>query len=99
MNRYQRTKVKLDKSGLRVFGTTYYPDIPIENSDKFVMSRLGDRVDMLAHKYYGDVTLWWIIAKANGLGGKAGLEPGVTLRIPGNVQGIIDKFIKLNTQS
>tara|TARA_R110002020_G_scaffold10269_5_gene39564 strand:- start:1130 stop:1429 length:300 start_codon:yes stop_codon:yes gene_type:complete len=99
MNRYQTTRVKLDKSGVRVYGTTYYPDIPIENSDKFVVSRLGDRVDMLAYKYYGDVSLWWIIAKANGIKGKAALEPGVVMRIPGNTQQIVEKFLKLNTSS
>lgn len=99
MNRYQTTRVKLDKSGVRVYGTTYYPDIPIENSDKFVVSRLGDRVDMLAYKYYGDVSLWWIIAKANGIKGKAALEPGIVMRIPGNIQQIVEKFLKLNTSS
>ena len=35
MNRYATTPKKIDKSGIRVYSTTYYPQIPIENSDKF----------------------------------------------------------------
>tara|TARA_X000001382_G_C3130355_1_gene166146 strand:+ start:121 stop:420 length:300 start_codon:yes stop_codon:yes gene_type:complete len=96
MQRYATTRKKLDKSGLRVYGTTYYPNIPIENSDSFLITKIGDRLDMLAHKYYGDVSLWWVIAKANGIKGKTALDPGVTLRIPGNIQQIIEKFLKLN---
>tara|TARA_Y100000816_G_scaffold259636_1_gene215331 strand:+ start:256 stop:555 length:300 start_codon:yes stop_codon:yes gene_type:complete len=99
MNRYATTPKKLDKSGIRVYSTTYYPQIPIENSDKFVMSKVGDRIDSLAYKFYGDVTLWWIIAKANGIKGKTALEPGIPLRIPGNITQIIENFINLNTSS
>ena len=32
MNRYATTPKKTDKSGIRVYETTYYPQIPIENS-------------------------------------------------------------------
>ena len=99
MNRYATTPKKTDKSGIRVYATTYYPQIPIENSDKFVMSKVGDRIDVLAYKFYGDVTLWWIIAKANGIKGKTALEPGIPLRIPGNITSIIENFINLNTSS
>ena len=45
MNRYSSTKIKLDKSGNRVYGTTYYPNIPIQNSDSFLLSKTGDRLD------------------------------------------------------
>ena len=99
MNRYAPTPKKTDKSGIRVYETTYYPQIPIENSDKFVMSKVGDRIDSLAYKFYGDVTLWWIIAKANGIKGKTALAPGIPLRIPGNITQIIENFINLNTSS
>tara|TARA_B100000287_G_scaffold111408_1_gene103785 strand:- start:1674 stop:1973 length:300 start_codon:yes stop_codon:yes gene_type:complete len=99
MNRYSSTKIKLDKSGNRVYGTTYYPNIPIQNSDSFLLSKTGDRLDTLAHKYYGDVTLWWVIAKANGIKGQTALRPGTTLRIPGNIQRIVEKFFRENTSS
>ena len=34
MRRYGTTRKKVDKSGKRVFGTTYYPQIPLANSDR-----------------------------------------------------------------
>ena len=50
MNRYEKTKIKLDKTGIRTYTTTYYPSIPIENSDKFIVPQdhyffLGDNRD------------------------------------------------------
>ena len=96
MKRYATTRQKLDKSGIRVYGTTYYPEIPLENEDTFIYAVDGDRLDSLAHKYYGDVTLWWIIAKANGLRGKPAISAGEVLRIPANITNIIEKFNNLN---
>ena len=89
----------MDKSGLRVYATTYYPEIPIEDSDQFIFTKEGDRLDSLSFNYYGDTTLWWIIAKANGIKGKVALNPETILRIPGNIVQIIEKFKNLNKQS
>ena len=96
MKRYLTTRRKIDKSGIRVLSTTYYPEIPINNSDIFIYTKEGDRLDTLAHRYYGNNTLWWIIAKANGIRGKIGLEVATPLRIPGNITTIIEKFIHIN---
>ena len=99
MKRYSTTKLKRDKSGIISYQTTRYPSIPIQDSDRFIVTRVGDRIDSLAYKFYGDSTLWWIIAKANGIKGKTALEPGIPLRIPGNITQIIENFINLNTSS
>jgi len=96
MKRYKNTPQKRDKSGIRVYNTTYYPEIPLENEDKFVNVIDGDRLDSLAYKYYNDVTLWWVIAKANGLKGKPALSTGEVIRIPANITNIIEKFNNLN---
>ena len=96
MNRYKKTEIKLDKDGKRVYGTTYYPTIPIENTDKFVVTTLDNRLDSLANQYYGDVSLWWVIAKANGIRGQVAFKPGTLLRIPGNISKILGNFRKLN---
>jgi len=96
MKRYARTRQKIDKSGVRVYSTTYYPRIPIADSDIFVYSVEGERLDTLAYKYYSDSTYWWVIAKANGIRGKLGLKPGTPLRIPGDIVGILQKFNALN---
>ncbi len=96
MKRYATTRQKLDKSGIRVYGTTYYPEIPLENEDTFIYAVDGDRLDSLAYKYYNDITLWWVIAKANGLRGKPALSAGEVLRIPSDIVGIIENFNTLN---
>ena len=96
MKRYITTRRKVDKSGIRVYSTTYYPEIPIENSDTFIFTKEGDRLDNLAYTHYGDNTLWWVIAKANGLRGIMALKPSIPLRIPGNVMQILEKFRQIN---
>ena len=96
MRRYDGTPIRLDKSKVKVYGTTYYPKIPIENSDKFIFTKVGDRLDLLAYEHYDDTSLWWIIAKANGIRGKIALEPATLIRIPGEVTSILEEFEDLN---
>ena len=99
MSRYRFTKQRIDKdTGNRVYGTTIYPKIPLEDTDIFVHSIEGDRLELLAHKYYGDETLWWIIAKANSLrNGKFALKAGQQLRIPQNIEQILTSLRTINT--
>ena len=97
MKRYATTRQKIDKSGIRVYSTTYYPEIRISDGDSFIYPIEGERLDNLANKYYGDTTLWWIIAKANGLKGKPALSSDEIIRIPGNISSIIEKFQNLNS--
>ena len=98
MKRYARTQVKMDKSGMRVYSTTYYPRILLNNNDKFVRTKDGDRLDTLAHKYYKNPSLWWIIAQANHIGkGTLVIKPGIQLRIPTNVASIYSDLERLNT--
>ena len=96
MKRYGNTRKKIDKSGVRVYTTTYYPEIPLTDSDFFIRPVDGNRLDNLAFSYYGDPTLWWIIAKANGIRGKVVVSTDEILRIPGNLQQILQKFRTLN---
>ena len=96
MKRYRSTRLKRDKSGIISYQTTKYPLIPIQDNDIFIVTKVGDRIDSLAFDYYGDSTLWWIIAKANGIKGKISIDPATDLRIPGNVSQIIEDFEKLN---
>ena len=51
----------------QVYTTTVYPKIERKPDDVFIETRIGDRFDNLAHEFYGDVTMYWIIAKANNL--------------------------------
>ena len=91
--RYKYTIMTKNKEGKRVFKPTMYPSIPIRDSDIFIYPRFGDRLDNLAFKYYNDVSLWWIIAKANNLdAAHIGLEVDNQIRIPTNIQPILTKL-------
>jgi hypothetical protein len=97
MSRYDFTPMKLNKDGKRVFKPTIYPRIPIRDSDIFIYPKFGDRLDNLAFKYYGDVSLWWIIAKANNLdAAHIGLEVDNQIRIPTNIQSILSKLKEIS---
>ena len=96
-SRYIYTSIKKNKDGKRVFKPTIYPKIPIEDSDIFIYPKFGDRLDNLAHKYYEDVSLWWIIAKANDLdAAHIGLEVDKQIRIPMNIEPILNKLKEMS---
>jgi len=51
-----------------------------------------------AYRYYNDVSLWWIIAVANNLGkGKLSLDINKQLRIPTDIQTILQNFTLINS--
>ena len=92
-SRYKYTSIKTNKKGKRVFRPTMYPKIPIQDSDVFIYPKFGDRLDTLAQKYYEDMSLWWIIAKANNLDeAHIGLEVDKQIRIPTNIDFIINRL-------
>ena len=92
-SRYKYTKIKSRVDGKRTFKPTMYPKIPIRDSDVFIYPKFGDRLDNLAYKYYKDVSLWWIIAKANNLDkAEIGLNVEKQIRIPTDIQPIINKL-------
>jgi hypothetical protein len=75
-----------------------YPNIPLSESDVYVITTVGDRLDSLAYSYYNDATLWWIIAVANNNATKGALypTPGTQLRIPTNVNNVFNLFNQFN---
>ena len=94
MNRYETNKQRKDKdTGRTFYSTIMYPKIDRSSEDIYIRARYGDRLDILAGEYYNDVTLWWIIAQANGLGkGSLSIPAGKQLRIPMDTDEIINKF-------
>jgi len=50
--------------------------------DRFHTVVEGDRIELSAHRYLGDTTLWWVIADYNDLFFNQDLEVGAKLRIP-----------------
>lgn len=98
MKRYSNIPTGTRWDGKRVYKIVQYPIIPISTTDVFIVSNEGDFLESLAYKYYGDPTLFWIIACANNLGkGRMSVPSGLTLRIPVDVNGIINEFNRLNS--
>ena len=95
--RYQFTPTEKRWDGKNVYRTTYYPIIPESYDDFYVTVSESDYLDSLAKKYYGDETLWWIIARANNVPGyKLSVTTNRQLRIPGNISVIMNRLKQLN---
>ena len=99
-DRYNKIPIRIDEKKNRYYTTILYPEISPSIDDIYLLTEVGDRLDILANTYYQDTSLWWVIAKANpdkirrdGLL----LKPGIQIRIPSNIQSILNQFENLNT--
>ena len=99
MNRYRYTKVLADNNKKRFRSITRYPVITPKNSDKVYYSKEGDRWETIANKFYGDSTLWWIIARANPeiYSGGFTCPIGSKLTIPTDIGNIVSELERINT--
>jgi hypothetical protein len=75
-----------------------YPDIPLSESDVYIYTMRGDRLDNLAYQFYNDPTLWWVLSIANPDLPNDSLYPtlGYQLRIPSDINQILNDFDQLN---
>ena len=55
--------------------------------------QIGDKFFKIAHEYYGDSRLWWIIASYNLAPTEAHLDIGDTIYVPINWQLIYDHVV------
>jgi hypothetical protein len=96
--RYQNINIKkLDATKERYYLNNVYPDIPLSPDDTYLITTLGDRLDLLSLDFYGDVDFWWVIASANALPGDSlYLEPGSQIRVPSNLAGVINSYKLVN---
>tara|TARA_Y100001938_G_C7739562_1_gene258665 strand:+ start:190 stop:456 length:267 start_codon:yes stop_codon:yes gene_type:complete len=78
--RYSGTRIRA-KNGVRYRSTAEYPDVSEKDSDIYVITQYGDRLDTIAMDFYKNPHMWWIIAKANGLS-DLNIKQGTSLRIP-----------------
>ena len=81
------------------YASVIYPSIPAKPNDIWIRTRIGDRFDSLAHEFYEDVTMWWIIAKANKMiNGSLAVAPGIKLRIPIEQEQIVNEYYTINRE-
>lgn len=106
MNRYADIqKIKNTNENVGTLGTVYYkpnfyPEIPLSDTDIYVITDFGDRLDLLAFQFYKDISLYWIISAANPdkvSFDSLTLTPGTQLRIPINLNDIIRSYNNLNS--
>ena len=103
MKRYAGNKINrkrnLDGPSPEYYSSTFYPKIDRHESDIYVITVQGDRLDSLAWKYYGDTTLWWVIAAANNVGkGGLTLDSGLQIRIPQRMDKVMSDYKKIQRE-
>jgi nucleoid-associated protein YgaU len=96
MQRYEEfTETIVANKGKRRYETLYYPKFEKRSSDIYIITKRLDRLDNIAHQYYGDPRFWVIIAKSNKLhAGSIHPPVGFRLRIPYplNIGDIEERF-------
>ena len=99
MDRYRNIRTLKNTQGIEYYRGTKYPEIPLSENDIYVITVTGDRLDILANRYYGDPTLYWIISSANPSQSFSSMYiiEGSQLRIPNNISNILAAYNALNS--
>ena len=97
--RYKYTEIQNDKvSKKKVLTTTLYPEIESKDSDVIYYAKFDDSFMNLAYRFYGDQSLWWIIARANIDYFKGNLQIPIASRliIPTDIGDIVAELHRIN---
>ena len=101
MKRYANIGITSNQNeNLSTIGVSYrkpnfYPEIPLSSDDIQVITNFGDRLDLMANQFYGDSTLYWIIAASNPDEvnfGSLFLTEGSQIRIPTDINEILRSY-------
>ena len=99
-NRVKNTTIHSDSPHFNKLGydTTILPKITRKPNDPIIIATSIDRLDLLANRFYKDVTKWWIIALANNLPGDSFfIETGKQIFIPKDITGIVNNLSNKNS--
>jgi hypothetical protein len=97
MNRYAESKIIKNANGKQRRSSIILPNAELSPTDTYIQTTTIERLDLLAFDLYGDVTMWWVIASANGLGKGSMIVPQNTLlRIP-DISNLESQIQKVNT--
>jgi hypothetical protein len=99
MERYDNASILETVDNTKYYQSVIYPNIPLMDTDLYVITTIGDRLDYLAYSYYRDSGLYWIISVANNNITKGSLfpVPGTQLRIPQDTNDILTQYKQLNS--
>ena len=86
-------------NGINHYKNKLIPVITHTATDEYIITTVGDRLDLLAYSYYKNSQYWRIIASANSNipNDSIFITPGTQIRIPININSFINEFNKLNT--
>ena len=99
MNRYKNIGILSNSQGRLYKKNVIFPKLEPTSSDIYVITTAGDRYDTLALDDYNDSTLWWIIASANNFNKDSlAVRPGEQLRIPMDIEAVLEEFDNLNSR-
>ena len=97
-SRYDNSITFTTTQGKPYYESKRYPVIPLSESDIYVVTTVGDRLDLIANQYYRDSNLWWIIAfvNSNVTRGSMFPIPGTQLRIPTDLSRVMRLYNQFN---
>ena len=83
-SRYNWSVFYIDSKNGDFYGTRQPLRLGKHKTDMFHQVTIADskRIDLIAWRYYKDVSLWWVSAEVNNIGNPLELEVGTVLRIP-----------------
>lgn len=83
VSRYKRLQAFMDDTNL-FFDIPKYITIPTHPDDNYFLVTLkyANRLDLIAHKFYSESKLWWVIATANNIEDPMDLPVDTFLRVP-----------------
>lgn len=95
--RFPGIEILKSDDGKRYFKNVKYPDIPLSESDIYIETVFGDRIDLISYEYYRTIDDYWIISISNDIPFDSIYIPaGTQLRIPGNTSEAKRLFNELN---
>ena len=99
MNRYENDPILVTSQGKPYYDSKRYPNIPLSENDLYVITTIGDRLDLLAYQYYNDANLWWVISMANNNVTRGSMfpAPGTQLRIPTDLSTVLRTYNQFNS--
>jgi hypothetical protein len=99
LTKLKNTNENVGRLGSVYYKPSFYPEISLSENDIYIITDFGDRLDLLSNQFYGDVTLYWIIASSNPNKvdfGSIYIKEGTQLRIPTDINEILRSYNNLN---
>lgn len=95
---YNTQNIVTNDVGVPYYKAKQFPNIPPVESDLYIVTVIGDRLDLLSYTYYKNASFWWVIAAVNNNITKGSMfpEPGIQLRIPVDLNRVFTIFDKEN---